>query len=980
VPDLRITELQTLAGADLAAGDYLPLADVSASESKKITVTDFLGNAITLLADSTIPSGKIVFNNNTVSGSALINNSVTATQLADDAVTAAKLADSSSVQFVATLPASGAFTGQLAVDIATLATYAWNGSIWQSIKAAGSINSVIGGSTGIVNITVTQTGDAVTINTTLDNTTGAAQFLAGPTGSAGAVSYRLIAAADLPTATTSAKGAVRVNGSGLTMNGDQLQINNTVAANTSVYHLVRYDANGLITDGRLITSGDLPAAAAGTLGAIYPGTGLSVSTGGQLNHTNSAATGTYTKVTIDGQGHVTAGSGLQAADIPDLDTAKLISGQLPTDRIANDAVTGAKLANSSVTQFGGAGSTAGIVTFPTAEFTGQYFFDSINGDLYLWDGNAWKPITITSGEIIFAGTFNASVGGGTGQVASVTAAGTALGLTVGSALPAASANNNRYYLVVSVGGTITNGHAPHGTLAAPDMILSNGTEWEEIDVSTTVAGVSQASGITVVPTGNIASTNVQAALAELDSEKIGAAGATITGELLIGTTGALAFEGATANAFETYLTVADPTTADRTITLPDRSGTVITDGDTGTVTNTMLAGSIALSKLAALTSGNIIIGNASNIATAVPVSGDVTISNAGVVDIAAGTIINADINANAAIAFSKLAALNSGSILVGNASNVAAAVVPTGDVTITNAGVTSVIAGSTTTAGKLQLTDSTASTSTTTAATPAAVKTAYDLANAALPKTGGALTGDITLNAQSDLRFADADSSNWLAFQAPATVAANVTWTLPAVDGSANQALITNGAGALSWSALVPDASVTTAKLATGAITRTTVGESLINRTAAQTLTTTTLKDFTGIPSWARRVTVTYVSATAASGSLLIQLGVGTTPTTTGYSGASSLGGTIGSATFTNGFGVLYSASYALGSFTGAITLQQLEPGVNKWVASGVSSSTSVYTITTAGQVTLAGVLGMIRITSSTGSTFTSGSASISWE
>lgn len=68
-----------------------------------------------------------------------------------------------------------------------------------------------------------------------------------------------------------------------------------------------------------------------------------------------------------------------------------------------------------------------------------------------------------------------------------------------------------------------------------------------------------------------------------------------------------------------------------------------------------------------------------------------------------------------------------------------------------------------------------------------------------LPLTGGALTGDITLNAQSDLRFADSDSSNWVAFQAPATVSSNVTWTLPSTDGSSGQALSTNGTGTLSW-------------------------------------------------------------------------------------------------------------------------------------------------------------------------------------
>ena len=50
------------------------------------------------------------------------------------------------------------------------------------------------------------------------------------------------------------------------------------------------------------------------------------------------------------------------------------------------------------------------------------------------------------------------------------------------------------------------------------------------------------------------------------------------------------FEGATADSYELSLVATDPT-ADRTITLPDRNGTVITTGDTGTVTNTMLANS-----------------------------------------------------------------------------------------------------------------------------------------------------------------------------------------------------------------------------------------------------------------------------------------------------------------------------------------------------------------------------------------------------
>ena len=50
----------------------------------------------------------------------------------------------------------------------------------------------------------------------------------------------------------------------------------------------------------------------------------------------------------------------------------------------------------------------------------------------------------------------------------------------------------------------------------------------------------------------------------------------------------ITFEGATADAYETTLTVTDPT-ADRTITLPNITGTIITTGDTGTVSGTMIA-------------------------------------------------------------------------------------------------------------------------------------------------------------------------------------------------------------------------------------------------------------------------------------------------------------------------------------------------------------------------------------------------------
>ena len=91
-----------------------------------------------------------------------------------------------------------------------------------------------------------------------------------------------------------------------------------------------------------------------------------------------------------------------------------------------------------------------------------------------------------------------------------------------------------------------------------------------------------------------------------------------------------------------------------------------------------------------------------------------------------------------------------------------------------------------------------------TAAQDAATKNYVDTTTTANPLyvavAGDAMTGDLTLNAQSDLRFADSDSSNWVAFQAPETISANVTWTLPATDATVDgHALKSDGSGNLSW-------------------------------------------------------------------------------------------------------------------------------------------------------------------------------------
>ena len=163
----------------------------------------------------------------------------------------------------------------------------------------------------------------------------------------------------------------------------------------------------------------------------------------------------------------------------------------------------------------------------------------------------------------------------------------------------------------------------------------------------------------------IASSTAVKSAYDLANAALPKAGGTITGNLEIGTTGSLSFEGSTADAFETTIAVTDPT-ADRTITLPDTTGTIVTTGDTGTVTSTMIAdgtivnadvnasAAIAHSKLASITAGQVLLGNASNVPTSTALSGDVTVNSSGVTAISTGVIVNADVNASAAIAGTKI--------------------------------------------------------------------------------------------------------------------------------------------------------------------------------------------------------------------------------------------------------------------------------------------------------------------------------------
>jgi hypothetical protein len=167
-----------------------------------------------------------------------------------------------------------------------------------------------------------------------------------------------------------------------------------------------------------------------------------------------------------------------------------------------------------------------------------------------------------------------------------------------------------------------------GTVTLPDNTVALGTKTTGDYVSSLVAGtgvtLSNNSGETATPTiaiGQAVATNSNVTFNDLTvAGNLTVSGTTtIINSTAVNVQNQVVFEGTTADNFETTLTVVDPT-ADRTITLPDATTTLVGTDTTQTLTNKTLTSPV-VNTPTGIVKGDVGLGSVDNTAdTAKPVS------------------------------------------------------------------------------------------------------------------------------------------------------------------------------------------------------------------------------------------------------------------------------------------------------------------------------------------------------------------------
>ena len=375
MPDTEISKLVELVSADIQGTDPLAIADLSAVETKKVTVKSLIEKGVDLLDPDEIDPDKIDWDNqaaNQINGSAIKNRSIDAVKIVADSLTAAEIAPNA---IGSSELANGAVDTAAILDQAVTAAKIQNNSIGDSQITDGGIGTTSLADGAVTRVKMTLVANDIDGSVIADNSLTNAEIGPNAVGASELADNAVDTAAIQNLAVTGGKIANNTIGDAQIINGG---IGTSSLADGAVTRLkmtlVANDIDGSVIADNSITVNEIGANAVGSseladnavdTAAIQD---LAVTGGKVANNTlgdaqiidggigtSSLADGAVTrrKMTLvdnDIAGSVIADNSITANEIaPDaVGASELANNAVDTAAIQNAAVTNAKLAASSV--------------------------------------------------------------------------------------------------------------------------------------------------------------------------------------------------------------------------------------------------------------------------------------------------------------------------------------------------------------------------------------------------------------------------------------------------------------------------------------------------------------------------------------------------------------------------------------------------------------------------------------------------------
>jgi hypothetical protein len=580
--------------------------------------------------------------------------------------------------------------------------------------------------------------------------------------------------------------------------GDTLTSSNIVVTTATI--LSGVNVTGTATfNSAVILSSSVTGSALSLSGALTVGGATILSS--SLGVTGTASMGVIDATTLEVT-NLKAKDGTASATIADATGVMTVASAVLTTADIN----GGTLDNTVI---GGATPAAGTFTTGSATTFTATTVDSTNlevTNLKAKDGTSAGSIADSTGVVTLASAVltTADINGGTAD-----------NVVIGG--------------VTAAAGTFTTATATTGNITNVNATTVDATNVEVTNIKakdgTAAATIADSTGVVTIPSAVLTTADINGGT--VDNAAVGAGTPSTGAFTTLSSNSTTTLNGTTIPASKTLLVSTDigvtvqgydadtakydDVTANFTGTLQNGGSNVLVDTDIGT---NVQAYDAQLADVAGLTpaDGSFIVGNGTNFITEDGATartslglGSISTQAADNVNIDGGAVDGVTLGTNSAVTEAQIDNVNiNGNTIVSSDTDGDLSLTPngTGDLILDGlkwpqADGTADYVLKTDGSGQLSWTEQTGG-----GGTPGGSDTQIQYNNAGSFAGASGLVTDgsnLTLNAQGDVRFADSDSSNWVAFQAPATVASNVTWTLPDADGTDGQVIKTNGTGTLSW-------------------------------------------------------------------------------------------------------------------------------------------------------------------------------------